>query len=63
MEYHDKSKSGAISEADEDNEDALRQERVEQTIVGKPPGFSAPGQRPRDFDRFQTSVRNHIREL
>ena len=43
MEHHDKSKSGAIPESEEDNEDTLRQERVEKTIVGKPPGFSAPG--------------------
>ena len=31
--------------------------------VGGKPSFAAPGQRPKDFHRFQKAVRNQIREL
>ena len=64
MSYHDKSKLKAsnINQSQEANE-AIHKEKFQEVIDGRPQGFSAPGERPKDFDRFQTSVRNQIREL
>ena len=38
-----------------------RPDTVEE--IGGKPSFAGPGQRPKDFNRFQTAVRNQIKEL
>ena len=44
-----------------DELEAKRPDSIDE--IGGQPGFSAPGQRPKDFDRFQTSVREQFVEL
>lgn len=40
---------------------AKRPESIDE--IGGQFGFSTPGQRPKDFDRFQTSVKGQLEEL
>ena len=52
MSYHDESLQGEKKPESFETKNAVDKHNIDELLIGKPPGFSAPGERPKDFDRF-----------